>query len=763
MKTILKRLCAAALLLALFASLAACSAPSSSAQNASQSGAASTGSAAGGTTAGGTGTSGETPAMVFQATYAALPEGIDYLNRPQVYDGRIWSLTSIYEEEGDAYLSAAVSFLPDGTDLRQLVLPAEAGVSYNTLLPLSDGGFWTAVTVYEVKADGEYNYDRMSYELRRFDADGTQTASVDLSFAAENSEWFYVDRFLADADGRLYLICNDNVHVLDPDGAPLFSLSCNHVSSAAVTADGRVLLGYYGGRGSYVLSEVDIDARDFGKTYELPGNSNLNGLAGGTDGYLFYVTSDDAFCGYNAETQSYDELFRFLRLDLNSDGLDSVLPLGNRTFLTVCYEDGGTLLCTIREAPASAQKTTLTLACLYTNYELKSQIIRFNKTNPDYRIDILDYSQYNTDGDYEAGLSKLSADITAGNVPDLIELSQLPVATYAARGILAELGPLLDADTELTRDDLLPGALQALSVDGKLWSLAPQMTLMTLYGLRPVLGDRESITAQDIAALVREHPGVMPVANGTQESLLLILTMFTLDEFIDTETGECRFDSDEFRALLGIAAAAPAELDYENYIDDDTRLQEGSALLATLPLSEVTDLQRLNVTMKGQYAITGFPTQSGSGTVASFETQLGISAQSAHIDGAWAFLRSLLTEDSGYHSWGIPVNRARYEAMLEDAAEAHYYTDENGRQVESPKMTMSTNGGPEIDIYAATEEEIAAFRALVDSVDRTYTYDEKLMGIITEEAGAFFAGQKSAADVSAVIQSRAKIYIAESR
>ena len=167
--------------------------------------------------------------------------------------------------------------------------------------------------------------------------------------------------------------------------------------------------------------------------------------------------------------------------------------------------------------------------------------------------------------------------------------------------------------------------------------------------------------------------------------------------------------------------------------------------------------------MKGQYAITGFPTQSGSGTVASFETQLGISAQSAHIDGAWAFLRSLLTEDSGYHSWGIPVNRARYEAMLEDAAEAHYYTDENGRQVESPKMTMSTNGGPEIDIYAATEEEIAAFRALVDSVDRTYTYDEKLMEIITEEAGAFFAGQKSAADVSAVIQSRAKIYIAESR
>ena len=89
MKPTLKRLCAAALILALFASLAACSAPAS--QNAPQSGASSGGNSSDSTSGSGTG---ETPAMVFQATYAALPEGIDYLNRPQVYDGRIWSLTS---------------------------------------------------------------------------------------------------------------------------------------------------------------------------------------------------------------------------------------------------------------------------------------------------------------------------------------------------------------------------------------------------------------------------------------------------------------------------------------------------------------------------------------------------------------------------------------------------------------------------------------------------------------------------------------------
>ena len=42
-------------------------------------------------------------------------------------------------------------------------------------------------------------------------------------------------------------------------------------------------------------------------------------------------------------------------------------------------------------------------------------------------------------------------------------------------------------------------------------------------------------------------------------------------------------------------------------------------------------------------------------------------------------------------------------------------------------------------------------------------YDQKVQDIITEEAAAFFNGQKSAEDVSKIIQSRVTIYVKENQ
>ena len=111
----------------------------------------------------------------------------------------------------------------------------------------------------------------------------------------------------------------------------------------------------------------------------------------------------------------------------------------------------------------------------------------------------------------------------------------------------------------------------------------------------------------------------------------------------------------------------------------------------------------------------------------------------------------------------LPTWRDAFEYEMKDAATEEYYDTVDGEHKRQPKLTMNINGGPTIEIFAATEEDIAAFRAIVDAVDRSYSYDEQLIGIITEEAGAYFAGQKSAADVAAIIQSRVSTYVAENR
>ena len=56
---------------------------------------------------------------------------------------------------------------------------------------------------------------------------------------------------------------------------------------------------------------------------------------------------------------------------------------------------------------------------------LKKAVSSFNAMNTSYRIDILDYGQYNTTSDMTVGMNRLNADIAAGNVPDIYDLWSL--------------------------------------------------------------------------------------------------------------------------------------------------------------------------------------------------------------------------------------------------------------------------------------------------------------------------------------------------
>jgi hypothetical protein len=64
------------------------------------------------------------------------------------------------------------------------------------------------------------------------------------------------------------------------------------------------------------------------------------------------------------------------------------------------------------------KKTVLTLACMGLDWNLRSQIVKFNRTSDQYRIEVQDYSEYNTGDDYTAGLTKLGTEILSGKVPD---------------------------------------------------------------------------------------------------------------------------------------------------------------------------------------------------------------------------------------------------------------------------------------------------------------------------------------------------------
>ena len=72
-----------------------------------------------------------------------------------------------------------------------------------------------------------------------------------------------------------------------------------------------------------------------------------------------------------------------------------------------------------------------------------------------------------------SGIQKLNTEILSGMVPDLFLVDEnMPIDIYAAKGVLQDLWPLIDADPELSREDLMEHFFDALSVDGKLYQIA---------------------------------------------------------------------------------------------------------------------------------------------------------------------------------------------------------------------------------------------------------------------------------------------------
>ena len=101
-----------------------------------------------------------------------------------------------------------------------------------------------------------------------------------------------------------------------------------------------------------------------------------------------------------------------------------------------------------------------------------------------------------------------------------------------------------------------------------------------------------------------------------------------------------------------------------------------------------------------------------------------------------------------------------------------YMTDENGEQI------LDENGNPipedgtsgisygdwEYTYHTPTEEEINILKELISVAEpSSATGNDEITNIITEEAEAFFKGQKSVADVAGVIQSRVQVYVNENR
>lgn len=611
-------------------------------------------------------------------------------------------------------------------------------------------------------------------EICKISTDGTIMSTMDITSLFGDEE-VYFNNMETDNDGNIYLAYDQAIWVIDQEGNKLFQVEIDSwVNNMFVTKDGVVMITYYG-QESMEVCPIDVAKKGLGDAVSSMMVSQYGNYIFGrsveTD-VLYSV--DNILYSYNMGDAAPVEILNWIDCDINSNELVAFHALDDGRILTISSfweEDTSNIELTYLTKKKGAEvpeKKIMSLATMYLDYEMRKQVIDFNKKSQEYRIEVKEYMS--ASNDYEAGLTQLNTDIISGNAPDMVDLSNGSMKQYIAKGILEDLSPFLEKDAELKREDYLENVLKAYEVDGKLYAIPPYFYLQTVVAKTADVGERTSISMAELIDMVKNLPeGTELYEYGTKSTILMYNTMMNMDEYVDWSTGECKFNGEEFINAL----------EFANYFDEDynwdeerpstpERLQNGTLLMLNTGISAVTDYQMTKLLFKEPITFIGFPTSKENGSFLSGTGGvLGMSAKSKNKEGVWEFLRIAITKESQEKSgnrgrWGFPIMKSALELQFTEAMKEDYYEDADGNQIKQPKTSWSYDGY-DMEIYAATEEEIKEVRSLIESIDTQYQYDEQMNAIISEEAAAFFEGQKNAKEVADIIQSRVQIYVNENR
>lgn len=776
------------------------------------------------------------PEFVYKADYIPLDCDADYINYGVYSGGKLYFTASAVsgteketdpisgeEWEYDVYETAIFSVNEDGTGLTRLEayeptpIPEgyEGDVSISNMSVDDAGNLWVLENVYTYRfnlpedwvdpyadggttddvmypADDKWNYyeeGEQLYYLRKLASDGTEIQRIDISDLGQESDdgyGFYVNYALFDKHGNICISGDNCIYILDSNGKMVSNIkSDSWINSMFRLGDGRIAAMYYddadGKSKIGVIADaegVTDTAKGWEEEYDAP--QNAYSFYNGTSQYSFYYSDDINFFGYDIKSGKATKILNWINCDVNAENITCITPLEDGSILGF-YQDWeqaeqSVQLITMKKTDASqlTEKTVLTYACMYLDWNVRREILNFNRTNEKYRIEVKDYSEYNTADDYNAGFTKLTTEILTGNVPDIISTVSMPVSRMAAKGILEDLWPFIETDPELGgRDAVMSQVFSAFESDGKLNEIFPSFYVQTVVGAESVVGKEMGWTFDEFYETLQSMPeGTEIFGQGiTKDTVLSYCCSVLLDGLVDWNTGKCSFDSEEFRDILKFTDLFPKDFDWENfdyesdYESDYARLSSGKQMLALDSIYDFASFQRYKVMFGGAATYKGFPGGEGNGSaIVQDGAGMAMSTSCKDKEGAWQFMRTFLTEkyqkDS---SWSFPTNKKAFEEKMKDAMTPEYYTDPTtGETTEVAKDSMGWDDSY-VEIFAMTQEEADQLMELIDTTTRAYTYDQSIYDIITEETAAYFSGARSADDTARNIQSKVSLYVNEQR
>jgi multiple sugar transport system substrate-binding protein len=231
--------------------------------------------------------------------------------------------------------------------------------------------------------------------------------------------------------------------------------------------------------------------------------------------------------------------------------------------------------------------------------------------------------------------------------------------------------------------------------------------------------------------------------------------------FVDYGTKTAYFNSPEFVGTIqGLKALFDMKMSSQGPQDGGEleQLMKGTVAYAALTVRRDMDLCMAKSAIGKDAIFTNIPTMAGeSGYTFISGTMLAINANSGQRGLAWEFIKTMLSEDvqTNGHPDGFPVMKSSCQAQLRGMTRTDVVLDKGGNRM---KVSL---GGSEMEVKPLNDADAAFLSDRFGKLNRLSIFDDSIVSIIMEELPSFFAGQKSAEDVAALIQNRVNLVLNE--
>ncbi len=394
-------------------------------------------------------------------------------------------------------------------------------------------------------------------------------------------------------------------------------------------------------------------------------------------------------------------------------------------------------LCKIN--PSASGKILLTYRTSVASSEEKQLIAQFNKENEEYYVVLeergdmywVDYNNRN------------SMEIAAGKGPDIITTGAVrDMSNLAERGALENLEPYLQ-ESGIRREDYFSSAMQDLGMENGIYGVGRSMELSVLYIREDFVEDAQNTGLEELLDNMEACSDnvVLSSSFGYDSAAVLWLFLHMSDDLfgmVDWENKTCDFSGELWERMLSVAGKY-------GVTERNTGAEEISCML---PVRSVGEFARIEAESqsRGMTAV-GYPVNGGM-AARIFTGTIAINASSANKEGAWEFIEYLLSEEVQRQvaENSFSVNRKIFQEAVDKADKENVYA--------------YNKWYPAQEIYI-TDESIATCLMWIEGARPEPANTQYILRIVQEEAAYYFAGDKNTEEVSATIENRVRLYLAE--